>query len=457
MFKERYHNTVLSALVVLLTVAPRAESQTAPMFIPRRLTLPQAENLLIERNLTVLAAKYQVDANRAARLIAGYKLNPAVTVGAEQIPFFSPVAGSYPRFFTTNPDAGANPVYTFRIDKIVERGGKRELRTEVAKEQLEASEAQMLDAVRNQIFQLRRTFAAATLARENLKLAETVEQQYAQTETLTQAKVDQGDIAKVEIYRVGAGRLQYQQAVLQARTAYDGAVRDVLNLLGAREQEVEPAIAQTASAADPQIPESLLHSPLQLISDFDDQPVTQSLNELRSIALVERPDIAAARHLSASAERATRLAQAQRTRDVDIGYEYQRVGSDHTAGMIVSVPVFLYNNQRAAITQAEASQRSAEAQLKQAEIQASTDVDKAYQVYLSARQVLDLYGSGNLSQLDKLRTVANVSYREGASSLFELLDAQRSYALAMTSYNQARADYQTALWQLEQAIGRPLR
>ncbi|HEU5238638.1 MAG TPA: TolC family protein, partial [Pyrinomonadaceae bacterium] len=307
------------------------------------------------------------------------------------------------------------------------------------------------------IFQLQRTFAAATLARENLKLTETVEQQYAQTETLTQAKVDQGDIAKVEIYRVGAGRLQYQQAVLQARTAYDGAVRDVLNLLGAREQEVEPAIAQTASAADPQIPESLLHSPLQLISDFDDQPVIQSLNELRSIALVERPDVAAARHLSASAERATRLAQAQRTRDVDIGYEYQRVGSDHTAGMIVSVPVFLYNNQRAAITQAEASQRSAEAQLKQAEIQASTDVDKAYQVYLSARQVLDLYGSGNLSQLDKLRTVANVSYREGASSLFELLDAQRSYALAMTSYNQARADYQTALWQLEQAIGRPLR
>src|SRR5262245_4926288 len=458
MSKKRYYNTLLLTLAVLLTVAPRSESQSAQTFIPRRLTLTQAENLLIERNLTVLAAKYQVDTNRAARLIASYKLNPAVTLGAEQIPFYSPLAGSYPRFFTTNPDAGANPVYTFRIDKIVERGGKRELRTEVAQEQLEASEAQMVDAIRNQIFQLRRTFAAATLARENLRLAETIEQQYAQTETLTQAKVDQGDIAKVEIYRVGVGRLQYQQAVLQARTAYEGAVRDVLNLVGAREQEVEPAIAQTASnAADPQIPESLLHAPLQLISDFDDRPVTQSLNELRSIALAERPDVAAARHLVASAESTTRLAQAQRTRDVAIGYEYQRVGSDNTAGVIVSVPVFLYNNQRAGVTQAQASQRTAEAQLKQAELQASTDVDKAYQAYLSARQVLDLYGSGNLSQLDKLRTVANVSYREGASSLFELLDAHRAYAIAMTSYNQARADYQTAVWQLEQAIGRPLR
>src|SRR5262245_21190643 len=295
MFKERYYNTVLSALVVLLTVTPRAESQTAPMFIPRRLMLPQAENLLIERNLTVLAAKYQVDANRAARLIAGYKLNPAVTVGAEQIPFFSPVAGSYPRFFTTNPDAGANPVYTFRFDKIVERGGKRELRTEVAEEQLRASEAQMLDAIRNQIFQVRRAFAAATLARENLKLAETVEQQYAQTERLTLAKVDQGDIAKVEIYRVGAGHLQYQQTVLQTRTAYDTAVRDVLNLLGAREQEIEPAVAQTlepkpvafgssdfaSDAGEPPLPQSLRDPPLQLISDFDDRPIVETLSELR--------------------------------------------------------------------------------------------------------------------------------------------------------------------------------
>ena len=473
MFRERYvnfSNIVLTALLFLIP-ALRADSQSASNVIPRRLTLSQAESLLIERNLTVIAAKYQVDVNRAARLIATYKLNPTVTVGAEQVPFYSPLRGSFPRFAKTNPDAGANPVYTLRLDTIWERGGKRQLRTEVAEEQLRASEAQMVDAIRNQIFQMRRVFAAAILARENLQLAETVEQQYAQTEKLTLAKVDQGDIAKVEIYRVGAGRLQYQQTVLQARTSYETAVRDVLNLLGAREQEIEPAVAQTLhaqpvalrdtnpppSAGEPQFPESLRNTPLLLISDFDDRPVAESLGELRTAALAERPDVAAARYLLKSAESATQLAVAQRTRDVDIGYEYQRVGSDHSAGITISVPLFLHNNQRALATQTEASQHAAEAQLKQAELQAITDVDKAYQSYLSARQVLDLYSTDNLSALDRLRTVANVSYREGASSLFELLDAQRAYALAMTSYNQARADYQTALWQLEQAIGRPLR
>ena len=65
--------------------------------LPRRLTLTQAENLLIQRNLTVMAARYQVEVNRAARLIAGYKANPVLTVGAEQIPFYSPLPGSFPR------------------------------------------------------------------------------------------------------------------------------------------------------------------------------------------------------------------------------------------------------------------------------------------------------------------------------------------------------------------------
>ena len=458
------HSHVLAAFGAFIVLAPQAEPQSASSSVPRRLTLPLAENLLIARNLSVLAARYQIEVNRAARLIASYKPNPVLTAGAEQIPFYSPLPGSFPRFYKTNPDAGANPVYTLRIDNIWERGGKRELRTAVADEQLQASEAQMLDAVRTQIFQLRRAFTAATLARENLKLAETSEQQYAQTQTLTQAKVDQGDIPRVEIYRAGAGRLQYQQAVLQARTAYDGAVRDVLNLLGAREQDIQGGIAQAADlqpvtlrTGERQIPDSLLNAALEIINDFDDRPIPQSLSELRSMALSLRPDVAAARHLLASTDNAMQLAQAQRTRDVDIGYEYQRVGNDHSAGVVLQVPLFLHNDQGALYTQAEAQKRAAEAQLKQAELQAITDVEKAYQSYLSARRVLDLYGAENLSQLERLRTVANVSYREGASSLFELLDAQRAYSAAMTAYYQARSDYQLNLWELEQATGGALR
>src|SRR5215471_7816930 len=136
----------LAVLCLTLTVflSPAlAQSQSA---IPRKLTLKQAEDLLIQRNLAVVASRYQVDATRAARLIASYKPNPVLTIGAQQFPFYSPVPGSFPRFFSTNSDAGAEPTYTLRLDKITERGGKRELRTEQADFQIKTAEAQMLDA-----------------------------------------------------------------------------------------------------------------------------------------------------------------------------------------------------------------------------------------------------------------------------------------------------------------------
>jgi outer membrane protein TolC len=41
--------------------------------------------------------------------------------------------------------------------------------------------------------------------------------------------------------------------------------------------------------------------------------------------------------------------------------------------------------------------------------------------------------------------------------LLEVLDAQRAYNAAMTSYNQTRSDYQMTLWDLERATGRSLR
>lgn len=464
---------------------------TNPPAIPHRLTLADAERILLERNLSVIAAKYQIEASRAARLIAAYKPNPVVTVGAEQLRL-----GNH--FFNNlvKPDANlaALSTYTFRIDKTIERGGKRELRAEQADYQVKVNEELMLDAVRQQLFQLRQAFNQANLARENLVLAEATQQQYEQTEKLTAVKVENGDLPGVEVYRARAGRLQYEQAVLQARTTYNQATRDVLNLLGARPDDVAPA-GQTAqratepsnesatdvaaglahgpqlvpisftSATDPAVtnsaapvvPASITDAPLEIVAAFDDRPIAQAPDELRRMALAERPDVIAARYLVDVAGRGAALAAAQRVRDVSVGVAYQRVGQDSSVGGTISLPLFLYNNGRAAIAQAEAQRHASEALLRQAELQATTDVEKAYQSYLSARRSLDLYGAQNLKQLERLRSVAALSYKEGASSLFELLDAQRTYNAALSAFNQARADYQLALWQLEQATGRVLR
>jgi outer membrane protein TolC len=124
-----------------------------------------------------------------------------------------------------------------------------------------------------------------------------------------------------------------------------------------------------------------------------------------------------------AAQAGTGLAEAQRHLDLSVGFEYHRVGSDNSAGIIAQVPLFLYNNQKAGIAQAVAQEHAAETQLKQTELQAVTDVQKAFQWYLGARQSLNLYQKDNLMQLQKLVEIAQFSYTHRATSLFELLDA----------------------------------
>jgi len=402
------------------------------------LTLADAERLLAERSLAVLSQKYQVDASRAARLIAGYKPNPTVQFGAEQFPFASSVPNSVPRFWSSNTEAAAQPTYTVQFTKTIERGGKRELRVQQADANIEAAEYMVADTMRTQLFQLRQAFAGALVARENLRLAQAIVRQYDQVEQLTAVKVSAGDLPPVERARIRAGRLQFAQAVIDAGNAYQQSTRDLLNLLN-----YAPADAQAAQTA-------------QIVGDFSDAPIAQTLDQLRAMSLEHRPDVQLARRNLIAAARGVDLARAQRSRDVAVTGEYQHVGEDHSVGALMQIPLFAYNNQKAGITQAEALRASNDALVQQAERLATTEVEKAYQSYLSAKQGLELYSTDNLDQVRHLQEVAEFTWRQGGTSLFEFLETQRNTQQTLIAYNQARANYQIALWQLEHAVGAPL-
>src|SRR5262249_25642957 len=282
---------VMLPMAIILPLAANAQT-TAPnrpvsASIPRKLTLAQAEQLLLQRNLAVLAAKYQVDAFRAARLIASFRPNPTLMLGGEQ---FILSNNFFRDLFRTNTETSAETTYTIRYDQLIERGGKRELRAELADYQLKAGEAQLLDAARAQIYQLRQAFTTAELSRENLLLAEAAKQQYDLTVKLTDAKVENGDLARVELYRAQVAALPYQKAVQQARTNYQQATLDILNLLGARVEDVSltrPIVddnkAQVVTASfnardtgdDPDRADPPDDAPLDIEFKFHDRPIFQ--------------------------------------------------------------------------------------------------------------------------------------------------------------------------------------
>lgn len=65
-------------------------------------------------------------------------------------------------------------------------------------------------------------------------------------------------------------------------------------------------------------------------------------------------------------------------------------------------------------------------------------------------QVLE---QGLLYQAKEALDIAQFSFRHGATSLLEVIDAQRVYRQTLLEYAQVRADHSIALARLERAVG----
>src|SRR5262245_57109420 len=151
MFTTRKPSYYLASLPLVLTLTFSATglAESAPPQA-RRISLQSAMDSLVAKNLTVLAARYNVDLFRAQRVAAALKPHPTVVFIANQ--FTIPRNTAHPQyFFKTFPDnAAANTTYSIDVEKTIERGGKRELRIGQADIQTQAAESQLSDALRQQ-------------------------------------------------------------------------------------------------------------------------------------------------------------------------------------------------------------------------------------------------------------------------------------------------------------------
>jgi cobalt-zinc-cadmium efflux system outer membrane protein len=428
---------------------PTAPSQT-PQAVPQQLTLEAAEALLLQQNLAIVAARYGVDIARAQRLTASVRANPTLTLGGEQFNFNNPG-----RNLTTDGPTASQRTYTWRLDQLIERGRKRQLRTEAADFQLQAAEAQVLDTIRTQRLQLRQTFYTAVLARENVRVAVENLDLTTATERLIQVRVNAGDAPAWDLIKFQANKVQFQRDLVTAQLAYQQAARDLLALVsGSAGGLVRPVPAGGA----PPLPAPLASAPLVVLGDLavEPRPLTVSREELREVALAQRPDVVAAQRAVEAARRTLDLAYAQRRRDIDVAGEYQRIGSDNTVGVTLSVPLFVFNTFQGLIEQGLAALQQATTALEQARLGALTDVDKAYEAYQTSQALLQVHTTETLTKAQESFRIATTTYRRGATSLLELQEAQRTLNQTRVAANQAQFDHRLSLYQLEQATGQPV-
>jgi len=409
---------VLKFAISLLLLLGCAAAQTAT------LTLDQAIDLALANSPALKAARTQIDQNRAQEITAGLRPNPLLQGDSQFLPIFSPGAFSFDNFNQVQQ-------YDLGVGYLFERGGKRQRRLQAARDQSEVTRFQVSDAERNLAFSVAQQFIAAQLAKANLNFATQNLESFRKTVDITQTRYQAGDISQGDLLKIRLQTLQFETDVGSARLALQQALISLRQLIG-------------YDAVPPDF---------QVIGELEYQPLTERLEQIQATALQLRPDLAAARQSTVAARSQIALAQANAKQDLTAVLSYSHTSGLSSSSFSFNIPLPVFNRNQGEIARTRFAETQATYNAKAAEESVLKDVQVAYEQAKASESIVNLYLSGYLKQAQQSREISEFAFRQGAVSLIDLLDAERSYRNTELAYRQALANYAVALKQLHQTEG----
>jgi outer membrane protein, heavy metal efflux system len=408
--------------------------------IPTKLSFEEALRIFRSNGLDLLIAEAAVDSARADRRIASAIANPAVSVSRGKSSGFDPslCAGCSDVLWTAGvSDQGA------LADSLV---GKRRLRIEVADAALSAARLSRADAERTLVFLLKQQYVTASLGKASLDFARQTSEAAAQTLHLVRIRYEAGAVSEADVARANTVKLEADQGADQADQSARQERATLAFLLGVRRQ-----------APDFEVEDEFLEAsvPAELSTSTED--------DLLEAALDQRPDLRAAEAQKSRAASSVALARRERFPDLDLSLEYSKEGTGQSAlqppttsvGLSLTVPVF-YRSQ-GAIAKAEADLTTQELQTARTQAQVVADVKSALAAFTGARRRAERMESSLLDQAQRARDLVRIQYERGAASLLELIDAQRTLTATHIEHIQNLVDFWTAVFQVEEAVGREFR
>jgi cobalt-zinc-cadmium efflux system outer membrane protein len=117
------------------------------------------------------------------------------------------------------------------------------------------------------------------------------------------------------------------------------------------------------------------------------------------------------------------------------------------------VPLPIWYHQKGAIGSASAEKIRVEAELRNLQNETTRSITEAYQDYLIANNLVQVFTKELLKQAEESRKIAEISYREGASGILDLIDAQRTARQTFLDYQQALFEWKVAEAALQRATG----
>lgn len=396
--------------------APTASGRTAPAVAATPLTLPQVLDLAHGSNPTLLSAAQHLAAVRAQEITAGLRQNPNATIAGQMV--------------TLGPDNPNGPdFYQAGVQRLFERGNKRQLRVDTARSTTALTGFQLDDRRRQTDLAIRQAFSRMLYARAALAISRDNLEGYTKTVALMKVRLDAGDLDQTDFDRVELQLAGFESDLDNAELTLRQASIALQNLIGIARPREDFAIVGT----------------------LDPPPVAITLDALRTEALASRPDLKAAQAQVDVNVADAKLAVANGTADPTVEADYERTGHANTFGANVNIPLRIFDRNQGEKERTHYEIESSRLALIAGQNQVLSDVDSAWAGYQTAQVQSERYRSKYLAEATHVRDNLEFSYRNGNSTLLDYLSALGDYRLVNLAALNAKLQLLLSIEQLSYA------
>lgn len=377
------------------------------------LTLSDAVQYALRNNPSIAAAHLSAEAARHAVRGARALTNPEIVVAPS-------IVG----------DAGADSAVLF--SQPLEINGARKARGRIAAFEAGAAAFDASAVVRDIVRNVKQTYWEVWRAREAARTGQENVQSVEALRAAVQKQLDVGQVPGSQLLKADVELARARQELAQAELELGQALA-ALNVL------MNLPAGQDYTVTNPPMTQSIVPDERQLLP----------------LALSRRPEAGAARAELGAARGRIQAARVRRIPDLAVQARRETFERDSDGGvaLALNLPITDWGSAKADIRRAETAAKSQEKRAQAVANQVTLDVEQALQQVRTASRVVQEYQGGILERSERLMQMARTGYERGATSLLEVLEAQRTLRSTQTGYYSALASQARAVAQLEWAIG----
>lgn len=400
----------------LTAVAPAAAA--APDAQATVYDMQRVLDLALERNPSIVGAQGTLEQQRGNQLVAGAYPNPIV-------------GGQGGRGSLRDPSNGFSMTeYSVSVGQPLEWPGKRSARQKAADAGVAGAGAGLSETRLNLIADVKTAFFDLLFAQQQAQLSQQNLVTIEEVRRIVATRVRLGEAPQFEVVKADVEVLKAKQVVTRTENLVR-AMRVALDTLTAG------ALGRDYSVA----------------GAFQAFPAALSVDTLAGRAVEQHPSLSRLTKQVEQAESTTEFHRQARMPDVTIQGSYWREVGREAVTANLSLPIPLWYQRQGEIAASLGVRRKEEAELFRARNELLRAVNQHFQDAQATAHMIDVFEQGLLKQTDEALRIAQFSFRQGASSLLEVLDAQRVQRQVLLDYAQARYELAVALTRLERAVG----